>query len=73
MPSFLNEERIKGTCEFSNLKGQEEDMSATSLQPDRGLSFKRNLFFFPPKKSIGKVNNRLLSYFVAAVFPCIEQ
>ena len=49
MPSFLNEERIKGTCEFSNLKGQEEDMSATSLQPDRGLSFKRNLFFFSNK------------------------
>lgn len=54
MPSFLNEERIKGTCEFSNLKGQEEDMSATSLQPDRGLSFKRNLFFFPPRKALEK-------------------
>lgn len=41
---------------FQKPKGQEEDISVTSLELESGLSFKWNLFFFP-KKSSGKVNN----------------
>lgn len=58
---------------FQKPKGQEEDISVTSLQLENGLFFLNGIFFFSPRKAVEKSTTVLLNYFVAPVFPCIEQ